>query len=150
MNVEIYNSESFKAVADSIREKVGTENKLSFPNGFLKNIEKCDDSLAKRFTLESYSSEKVTKIPKYAFYKGNIKSIDCPNVTEIGDYSFSDAEFLTNINFPNTEKIGQRAFYNIPLTELVFPKVKEIGDLAFYGHGDITRVVLGNVEKIGS
>lgn len=150
MNIEVYNSESFKMIANSIREQANTENKLSFPYGFLKNIRKCNDSLVKRFTLESYSSDKVTKIPKYAFYYSNIKSIDCPNTIEIGERSFSNAESLTNINFQNVEKIGKYAFNACPLTELIFPKVKEIGEQAFKGHGSITKIVLDSIEKIGS
>lgn len=133
MNIEVYNSESFKMIANSIREQANTENKLSFPYGFLKNIRKCNDSLAKRFTLESYSNEKVTKIPKYAFYYGNIKTIDCPNVTEIGEYAFYETK-MENINLPKIKKISENAFKNCNIKELNLPEVEELELNSFYNN----------------
>lgn len=148
MSIEVYNSESFKTIANSIREQANTENKLSFPYGFLKNIRKCNDSLAKRFTLESYSSDKVTKIPKYAFYQSDIKSIDCPNVIEIDESAFSEAK-IENINLPKVKKVGRNAFRNCNIKEFNLPEVEE---LEYYSFQDnpIEKAFLPKVKKIGS
>ena len=148
MNVEVYNSESFKTVADSIREKVNTENKLSFPDGFLKNIRNCNDNLVKRFTLESYSNEKITKIPKHAFYYGNMKNIDCPNVTEIDEYAFYEAK-MENINLPKIKKIGEYAFRGCNIKELNLPEVEELDSYCFRDN-PIEKAFLPKVKKIGS
>lgn len=151
MDIEVYDFESFKTVADSIRENANTEAKLSFPNDFRKLLNSCKDRLVKRWAIKSYSSDKVIKIPPYAFYQGIIEEANFPNVKEIGKRSFFNAESLTNINFQNVEKIGAYAFNACPLTELIFPKVKEIEDYAFNDHGDrITKIVLDSIEKIGS
>lgn len=149
MNIEVYNSESFKTVADSIREKASTENKLSFPDGFLKNIRDCNDSLIKRFTLESYSSEKITKIPKYAFYKGNIKNISFLNALEIDSYAFGYCDKLDTLNLTNVEKINQYAFANSTIQkDLSFSKNIHIEPYAFSSCTVLGQVSLPENETI--
>ena len=77
--------------------------------------------------LTSYEDNTITKFRDYAFYNSPVTSIDCPNVTELGDYAL-------NVYFDN---------YGGNLTSLTLGKLISIGNRAFY---TIKRSLLTNID----
>lgn len=102
--------------------------------------------------LLTYSSNDLTSI-KYSGFKNKafLKSVNTPNVTEIGELAFSGDEGLETIVAPNCTKIGRKAFYNCKKLESVpTSKVTEIGDHALYNCELIESLSLPLCTKIGT
>ena len=56
--------------------------------------------------IEEYNSDRVVKIPKYAFYNGVIKNVSFLNALEIDSYAFGNCNELDTLNLINVEKIN--------------------------------------------
>lgn len=132
-----------------------------------------DISTLVRGTISSYSGNE-SSIRDYAFYKCvNLKSINLPNLLNIGDHSFAFCEALyslecTNVNYadsyafgycysleeinlPNLNAISNNMFYECDaLKSANFPSVTEIGNLAFRGCSSIESIVFPLVKSIGN
>ena len=111
MNHIIYNKEDFVSIADALREELNSEEKFSFPFGFIENISLCRNNYTTRKELTEYSSERNTVLAPYAFYNNEkLRNVNLPNVETIGDYCFYGCEALTEINIPSVKTIGKDAF----------------------------------------
>ncbi|MCL2137669.1 MAG: leucine-rich repeat domain-containing protein [Coriobacteriia bacterium] len=72
------------------------------------------------------------------------------SVTEIGDYTFRDSNYLTSVVMSHVSEIGCGAFHSCTgLTRVEMPTVTEIGDAAFCGCTGLTRVEMPTVTEIG-
>lgn len=94
----------------------------------------------------------VTKIGNGAFDRADLEVVsfaDGNNITEIGDFSFSDNAMLNTVDLSNClklEKIGASAFYdNDYLNKIILPEsgvLKEIGNGAFSKLEKLTQLVI--------
>ena len=126
-----------KSVADSIRAKGGTTEKLAFPTGFKSAVDSIPSgggSGAKEpYIEETYDADGnlidvnlvgYTAIRPYAFYNcTNLASASLPSgVTSIGNLAFQECENLALTSLPSgITSIGNYAFYNCTgLTSITF------------------------------
>lgn len=81
----------------------------------------------------------------------NLKTLNFPDMKDVGEFWFSGISSVTTIYLPNAENIGNSAFYGCTsLTDLRAPKVKTIGDYAFFQCNSLTSVNMPYVTSIGS
>lgn len=101
--------------------------------------------------IVGYYNSKVTKIDDY-FLENNahVKSIDLPNVKQIGAYFLVCARNLTALNLPKVEYI-QCLFLasNTALKSVSLPELKKIGSDFLHDNTDLTKAYLPKVETIG-
>lgn len=119
---------------------------------------------------EGFYNDKFTRIGDYAFYfKPIAGTIELPNVTLIGSYSFASmsmykftkfiapkltsigayafnqSPYLENIEAENVEEIYSNVFQGCTaLKEVKFPKITSIGSNAFRSCSSLTKVDLGS------
>ena len=92
-------------------------------------------------TLISYFNNRVSYIRSYAFYRHNIKSVNFPACTKIGQEAFGSCYSLVSINFPVCQKIYSQAFYSCEhLNSAIFPKCLLINDDAFNGCNNLSLI----------
>lgn len=113
------------------------------------------DEIIKQFvegTLVEVANEEITRIAAYKFRESSLETIDCPNVTEIGEYAFYKCESLKNLTVNPTINIGDYAFKDcISLETIDFPLLSgKIGSSGFRGCTALMKVNIPNVTKLGS
>ena len=93
-----------------------------------------------------YIDPNITSIGYAAFFGCfQVKTVNMPNVTKIGDYAFSRADDMYSLTIPSTvQEIGEQAFsYCYSLEQVRIPaSVKTIGKHAFYSSPYIQRLYL--------
>lgn len=118
-------------------------------------------------TIQEFCDDKVTLINTYSFYKcSNLRKLDLPNVTRIGNRAMYYDNKLTEINvpnlktldaevfqycsgltgagnFPSLETIGNAAFDGVKLTSICLPRVKTIGQNVFRNAYTIQTYIIG-------
>ena len=117
-----------------LEEILETVNNLPTAGGEADNT--VIDALIERTLSGAYSNDRVTTIGNYAFYKTNITSLDCPNVTSMKEGACSYCENLETINFPKLKNMGVTAFLKCTnLRNAVFPELEGnvIGAFGFGG-----------------
>ena len=89
-----------------------------------------------------YTNSTITKLRISVFeYCTSLTSIDLPNVTSIGNYTFYSCTSLTSIDLPNVTSIGDSAFSGCTsLTSIDLPKVTSIGNYAFSSCSKLTAI----------
>lgn len=124
----IVKESSLTSVADKLREASGSEEKISFPNGYIDSV---DDVVAKeQAVLDSivdgsisgaYTNGRVTRVKTYAFYKcTDLTSADFPAATSIKSTAFQSCTGLISVDFPNITNIEGYVFQNCKkLTALI-------------------------------
>lgn len=133
-------------VADAIREKGGTIEQLSFPNGMKEAVENIQSGgsdeqfigIIERTATNIVLPSGVTKIGKYAFYSySNLITVNFPSgITEIDVAGFRECTNLALTSLPSgVTKVGSSAFYGcLGLTTLTFEgKPNSINSNAFSG-----------------
>lgn len=97
--------------------------------------------------------ENVTRVPARLFYNENssysyVSKVNfSDNITEIGDYAFTNCVALTSIDLPKfLEKLGVQAFANcVSLTSINLPEsLKDLGEQAFYNCTALSNVQINN------
>lgn len=100
-------------------------------------------------TSTSYSNHRVTSVGRYFFYsQSNLKSVDLPNVTSIGLYSFQAAGLLS-VTLPKLTSVAASAF--VGCTSLVtadFHALTKIDILAFKNSSKFTSLILRNTSRV--
>ena len=101
-------------------------------------------------TLSSYMNNRVSVIRSGAFaYTYNLKSVDFPNVKNIGNSAFQSCDSLTTVSFPLATSIGGNAFQSCSrLTTVSFPQVVSIGNNAFQYCSRLATVSFPQVTNI--
>ena len=136
---------SLAEVADAIREKSGTMDKMGFPGGFVSAVHSIqtggsvEDSELPKFlnrTITEFNHGELVEIADYLLYgcKG-LKNVNIPNVKKIGFSAFNDCP-ITVLNIDNVETINRNAFYHTYSTnfaDIILPKLVSMGESAFYG-----------------
>ena len=95
------------------------------------------DALIERTLSGAYSNDRITTIGNYAFYRTNITSLDCPNVTSMKEGACYYCKNLETINFPKLKNMGVSAFLNC--TKLVTVILREVDGICTLGSTDIFK-----------
>lgn len=125
----------FQDIADTIRQMSGSTQALS-PSNFCNEIKKLPTAsslINKTITKYNFLNENVV-VPDYAFYNCNqLKEVNWPSVTSIGNSAFYGCASLTELNnLDNLTSISSNAFQKAGLTSITIPSgVKEISGHAF-------------------
>ncbi len=101
--------------------------------------------------LRTIELPNITEIGSYAFQNCiSLASVDFPLVQNIEDYAFSGCTSLTSVDFPLVQIIGYSAFWNCTsLASADFPLVQSIGGYAFSRCSSLTSVDFPLVQSIG-
>ncbi len=94
----------------------------------------------------------TVKIVESSAFSGcsKLKTIELPNITEIGYFAFRYCSSLTSVDFPLVQNIESAAFYYCSsLTSVDFPLVQNIGASAFGGCSNLTSADFPLVQSIG-
>ena len=138
-----------------VTDYTGTATELTIPDGVTEIGRR---AFSGNQTLELVTlPESVTIVGDYAFaYMYNLKSIDMPGVTSIGDSAFScvnsqgNTSSLTAVSMPKVTEIGEEAFeYATALTSVELPEVLTIGVRAFFQCTSLTGITMPKAETIG-
>lgn len=103
----------------------------------------------------------ATRVPQYMFYGNqNVHDIDLANITNIGDYAFTQCPYIGNINLPSCTEIAANAFLECRRSAAVsgstvfnLPECVTLGEKAFYEFGlqnDNLVINLPKVQTIGN
>ena len=94
----------------------------------------------------------VSKIIAYACYGiTTLKTVNLPNATSSGGYSFRGCSGLTSVNAPNLTTMGSYMFYGCSsLTEVNFPKATSVTSTSFYQCTKLERADFGAAKSISS
>lgn len=144
---------NFKAIADAIRAKNGTETEyevdemaaaISAISAGGGNI----DALVNRSITEISSN--VAIVGENAFTKCiSLVSANLPLATKVSHNAFSNCDNLQSVNVPLVENVGQNAFtYCIHLTNIKLPSVTFINNNAFYRCATLETVDLGSTTYV--
>lgn len=142
------------AVAEAIRAKAGTEDKMSFPEGFVEGITNLpsggdDDrfkALIEGTVTEITLPNDLTKIGAYAFYRySTLTKCTIPsNVNQVGDYAFEYCTKLASLELnEGLHRIGRQSFAGCAYEELVIPEsVEYIGQCLCQSASKVRHVKL--------
>lgn len=171
---KLYEETSIQDIANAIREKNGLTDTytVSEMGNAIREIQSGGgdiDALIDGSLTEIESN--VTSVRDYAFYRSNnLKSVELPNVTSIGNFAFSYAKLasanipnattlgsaifqfcsnLTTVNMPKITSITPSMFQSTEIANANFPLVTSIGDSAFNSCDKLTNVNFPLVESIG-
>ena len=149
---KLYEEESIKAVADSIRCKTGSSDKLKLADMSSK-IDGIDLETYQKIidrTITEVNLPNLTSVGTYGFRNCTaLTEVNLPNLTSVGTYGFSNCTALTEVNLPNLTSIGLCGFYScISLTEVNLPNLTNVGQYGFYSCTKLVKLVMPNVETI--
>lgn len=140
------------SVADAIRAKGGTSEKLAFPAGYVDAVnaiqtgggggQEFADSIIDRSITEITSEVRV--VGKYALtYCASIVSARFPRATSIESYAFNKCVSLKNIELPQVINIG---YYSLgecnKLEKIELPYATSILGYAFYRCSQLQSVII--------
>ena len=109
------------------------------------------DALIERTLSGAYSNDRVTTIGDYAFYKTNITSLDCPNVTRMTEGACFSCDNLETVNFPKLKNMGASAFLRCTnLRSAVFPELESGVIRAFGNNNELVSADLSKASGLYS
>ena len=127
---KLYEEESIKTIADSIRSKTGSTDKLKLAD-MPSKIDGID--------LETYQK----------IIDRTITEVNLPNLTSVGTYGFNNCTALTEVNLPNLTSVGAYGFNNCTaLTEVNLPNLTSVGAYGFNSCINLVKLVMPTVETI--
>lgn len=118
-----------------LEELLETVNNLPTAGGEADNT--AIDALIERTLSGAYSNDRVTTIGNYAFYRTNITSLDCPNVTSMKEGACYYCKNLEITNFPKLKNMGVSAFLNC--AKLVTVILRKVDGICTLGSTDIFK-----------
>ena len=136
MGKRVVDDESLAIVAETIRAKTGTSDKLVFPEGYSAGVENAfiageqtgiSNAFSGDWPLGDFYNEQLKSVTSYAFFRrANMTGVTLPNLKDSGTYAFCYCSGLTKAVFPaycsgNTEYM----FYyciNMKFVDLGFAK----------------------------
>ena len=127
------NDTSLTAVANAIRERAGTEDQLTFPDGFVSAVEGIPDLLEQLITstLVEYSNANITKFKAYAFTESRaLRKVTLPNITEVTWFCFDGCTALEEFHGDKVKNLVYRSLSNTKLSTLTLPSVTKIEEQA--------------------
>lgn len=151
MALKLYSEEDIYNIANAIREKSLTSNnyKVSEMSNAILNIQTggggdeyknlCCDILsgtAENIVLNGVTDIGRMRMTEDGYSVHNLRSINFPDVVNVGYRSFYNCWNLTDINLPNVNIIGNGAFFNcVNLNNIYAPNVTFIDYDAFDNSG---------------
>jgi hypothetical protein len=134
------NKTDLESVAEAIRGKLGTSEKITFPNGFVDGINAIE-------TSGGGDSEAEAIID--GFIDGSVSGEIYSGVTKMRSSAFSNCN-ITKITLPNVSPISSKACEQcMSLTEAIFPSAAHINASAFYGCSQLKTLIVGtNISDI--
>ena len=166
MSKVFINEETLTNIGNAIREKTGKNNLIS-PGSMPEEIRSItggggdsDESKAQldamiERTITSYSNPTLTKLEDYIFYQcSQLKSINCPNLKSIGEYSLAETN-LIEADFPLLEEIGESGLaghssLGSSLTAVNLPLLQKIDSYVFRYNNQITSITLPSLKQTAS
>lgn len=146
--------ELFGAIADSIRRKDGTTEKIN-PLTFPARIDAISGGSGKEVqildrSITEYASEEKIWLGKHAFREcTNLLSVSLPNTTNVNMYAFSGCTSLEVVNLPKVTTVTGYAFENCTaLKRLELPLCRVLAKYAMKGAGLVQVVISGG--SVGS
>lgn len=130
-----------KTVADAIREKGGTSEQLTFPDGFADAITEISCGATEPYIEETYNEY------------GQLIAAELHGYDKVRDYLFNECQLMESVILPDTvTDIGAYAFNDCGLTTITLPSVlTTIGDNSFAGCVRLAMTSLpDNLKSIGS
>lgn len=144
--------EGLTLIADTIRTRGLTQNKLSFPYGMqiaIKDIPMIHTDIAKSI-IEIKSN--MTEVGKSLFNNcRSLERVDLPEAMNVQSYGFNGCSNLTYVNIPSAEYVDSSAFsYCFSLSEIDANGVYRIGSGAFNNCSKLSQFVGARLGEIGS
>lgn len=126
------------AVADAIRDRAGTTEPLSFPDGMATAVAEIPDLLALRAgntNFTEYESDEITSVRNYTFAASSrLVSLSLPNATRLNYYCCRDCTALVNVNIPKVTYLDSNVFASCSaLQRIDLPSTTTISNSAFSG-----------------
>lgn len=128
-----YLDQGLRAIADSVREKGGTNSSLAFPNGIKQAIDNIETGILPTGTVNITANgtydvaDKATAVVNVEAgvdylakrVDGSLTSYSNAGLTGIAAYGFANCTNLATLNTPNVNILGAQAITNTKLTEFV-------------------------------
>lgn len=127
------------------------ENCSSLVNIDLSNIVQINELGMCRTGIKTLDNDCIEVLGQSAFQScENLRSVNLPNLTEMGRAAFSRCSVLEEVNLGNITDIEQYAFsYTPALKHFDFSKITGVGGHSFYKSG-LTEANMSNVHHIGA
>lgn len=144
-----------QSIADAIREKAGTTDKM-LPSEMAEAIGNIStgggdsqlDGLIDGTITELYSEAESVCSSTLA-NKSNLKKIDLPKAKSISSKGLANMYLLESVNLPMVERIGSSIFNNTNnLTNFCFPSLKEIPSQGLNLMDNLVKADFHVLEKI--
>ena len=99
------------AVANAIRDRAGTKDQLSFPEGFVSAVEGIQDYVMDYVseTMTTYKNHKLYTVTRHIFRHSYVKYYDIPNVLYVSAWSFAQSD-IVEISLPIVTKLEWDTF----------------------------------------
>ena len=137
------------SVADAIRERAGTAEKLNFPDGFVSAVGVIIDKVIRKELTHIYSEISVVGINSALSSYTKLESISMPNIKQSYAYLLDGCTSLKDVNFPSLEKASTSTFKGCTsLTKLDLPKLNTIAASAFHQCANLTTLVFRNNKVV--
>ena len=127
------NQADLQAVADAIREKGGTSDALSFPDGFVNAVGGIQAGTGAS-SLDQYIRGEITELYSEAETIASnvfassylLRKVSFPYAAKIPDGMFREAKYIKEVNFPSATSVGNNAFRSSPIETVYAPRVKNV------------------------
>lgn len=158
-------TDKLSAIGNAIRAKTGGSDLLTLdemPQEIQSiqtgggSIEEWDDivitSEKNRPPITSYSTNRTEGIRPYAFcYCSLLESIDCPNITEIGQNAFESCNSLTEVSFPKAISIQTSVFQNCEsITKADFGSATRFSSAVFRRADSLETLIIRTTTGVAS
>ena len=101
-------------------------------------------------TATDFTSDKITKIGKYAFAYKAVKSISLPNLTSSAERAFTNCDSMTTLSIPNMTGATQTymAAYCAAMTSVDVKNASSVSTYSFYGCSNLTKIEFNRISSI--
>lgn len=104
-----------------------------------------------RTNLQYISFPSLTNVGSYAFYGTQLKTIDLPNLEEVGYQAFASIPTLSMVNIPLCKRINAYGFASNTSLEIVdFRQCEYMSYYALYKCSNLVSIDLPNVTTLGT
>lgn len=103
-------------------------------------------------SVTEFKDESITSVAPYIFYGyTTLKSVDFPNITQIGVNAFYNCTAITSFNAPKLTHIGNYGLYNVSTLENInFPVITRIDTQALRQCRKITKAMFPKLNSLGT
>lgn len=137
--------EYLTSIADSIRAKLGTSEKINAQDYADKISEVYDVGYAKGAEENSGDGAELAR----SIVDGTITEYVDDEIDSIRIYAFYNVKTLTSVNAPNVKTLSTYAFYRCNGLKTVYcPLITKVPTYAFYECANLTNIDLSNVTSL--